>query len=89
MNRDTRGKKKRRRPEIPLLPLMGLPEVGRKYHVSWGYHKGVVGKCISIDAAAKTVILQTPKTKKLFKNPVLFEDLRYIRSNEPPQTPHQ
>lgn len=75
--------KRRHRKVIPLVPVIGLPEVGRKYHVAWGYHHGVVGKCISVDESAKTVILQTPKTKVLFKNPVRFEDLRYIRSNEP------
>lgn len=79
--------KNRKRPGIPLVPLAGAPEVGRKYHVSWGYHNGVVGKCISVNEADKTVILQTPKTKVLFKNPVRFEDLRYIRSNEPNLNP--
>jgi hypothetical protein len=75
--------KKRKRPVIPLVPVEGIPVVGRKYHVSWGYHNGVVGKCMEVDPETKTVILRTPKTKVLFKNPVRWEDLRYIRSNEP------
>lgn len=79
--------KKRKRQIIPLVPLIGPPEVGRKYHVSWGHHNGVVGKCIEVMQETKTVILQTPKTKLLFKYPVKWSELRYIRSNEPVQ-PH-
>lgn len=75
--------KKRKRKRIQLVPLIDNPKVGRKYHVSWGYNNGVVGKCIQVIPENKTVILQTPKTKKIFVNPVNWSDLRYIRSNEP------
>lgn len=76
--------KKRKHKIIPLVPVVGTPQVSRKYHVAWGYHHGVVGRCISVNEVEKTVLLRTPKTKTLFKNPVKWEDLRYIRSNEPP-----
>jgi len=65
------------------VPVIGVPEIGRSYHASWGLHHGVVGKCISIDHDSKTVVLITPKTKVLFKYPVKWAELRYIRSNEP------
>lgn len=75
--------KKRKRPVIPLVSVVGTPEIGRKYHVSWGLSHGVVGKCIQVIPEDQTVILQTPITKVNFKYPVRWSELRYIRSNEP------
>jgi len=76
-------KKKKHLHVIPLVPLVGNPEVGRKYHVSWGLSHGVVGKCMQVNTEDQTVILRTPKTHKVFKYPVKWSELRYIRSNEP------
>lgn len=64
-----------------LIPVKE-PKVGMKYHVAWGYSNGVVGVCISVDSENKTVKLRTPKTKKEFKNPVKWEDLRHTRRNQ-------
>ena len=59
--------------------VYGIPNINRKYHVCWASN-GVVGVCKSIDIINKTVILISPKTKKPFKNPVKWEDLRHIRN---------
>jgi len=75
--------KKRKRKGIPLVPVVGTPAVGRKYHVSWGLSHGVVGKCVKVIPEDQTVILMTPKTKVLFKYPVKWTELLYIRSNQP------
>jgi hypothetical protein len=65
----------------PLIKI-GLPIIGQSYHVSWGYCRGIVGRCISIDHENKTVILETPKTKKKFKHPVPFSQLLHTRKNQ-------
>lgn len=64
--------------DIPLLPV-SKPFISHKYHVSWGTSNGVVGVCVSINETNKTVILVTPRTRKAFKNPVKWEDLRHTR----------
>ncbi len=65
----------------PLLPV-DMPVVNGKYHVSWGNSHGVVGICVSIDEVNKTVVLRTPKTRKLFKYPVKWNELRHIRRKQ-------
>lgn len=64
-----------------LIPVKE-PRVGANYHVAWAHSNGIVGVCISVDAENKTVKLRTPKTKKEFKNPVKWEDLRHTRRNQ-------
>lgn len=64
-----------------LIPVIE-PKQGMKYHVSWGKSNGVVGVCVSVDSENKTVILRTPKTKKTFKKPVNWSDLRHTRRNQ-------
>lgn len=63
---------------IPVIK----PLVGQLYHVSWGYSRGIVGRCSGVDEKEKTVILVTPKTKKQFQKPVRWEDLRHTRKNQ-------
>lgn len=64
----------------PLLPVEGEPKVGTKYHVSWGYSRGVIGVCIAVDLYSKTVVLAAPKTRSIFARPVAWADLRHTRS---------
>lgn len=73
--------RKRYRKADPLIPVE-KPQAGAKYHVSWGYSRGVVGVCTHVDYEKRTVILRTPKTKKVFKYPVPFEQLRHIRAHQ-------
>lgn len=68
---------------MDLLPLIHTPVVGEKYHVSWGKSHGVVGVCVTVHVQTQEVILRSPKTKVLWKNPVKWGDLRYIRRKEP------
>ena len=65
-----------------LLPLVHAPVVGQKYHVSWGNSHGVVGVCMAVHVHTQEVILRSPKTKVLWKNPVKWADLRHIRKDE-------
>lgn len=64
-------------------PLMAVdvPTFGTLYHVAWGWSRGIVGRCISIDKVNKTVILRSPKTKRDWANPVKWSDLRHTRTN--------
>lgn len=64
-----------------LIPV-DEPKEGQLYHVVWAYSKGVVGRCISVDHNNKTVKLRTPKTKKDFKYPVSWDQLRHTRNNQ-------
>lgn len=73
--------KKRYKKKDELLPV-DKPELNRLYHVSWGYSRGIVGKVISIDENAQTVEMITPKTKKLFKYPVKWSELRHTRRTQ-------
>lgn len=73
--------KVRYRKSVPLIPVEH-PVVGKYYHVAWGYSRGIVGVCMSIDEESRTVIMRTPKTKRLFKNPVKFSDLRHTRTQQ-------
>ena len=66
----------------PMLPLVGVPQVGKKYHITWGYNKGVVGKCYSVNEQNKTVLLRTPKTAKPFKHPVKWSQLLHTRAQQ-------
>ena len=54
------------------------PEIGEKYHVSFASN-GVQGRCIKIDEEKKEVILQSPKSKMVWKKPVKFEQLYHLR----------
>ena len=65
-----------------LMSVEGVPVVGKKYHVAWAYSNGIVGVCVSVNESNKIVILRTPKTKRLFKKPVHWIDLRYTRHDE-------
>lgn len=56
------------------------PTVGKLYHVLWGSN-GMVGRCMSINWEEETVVLRSPKTKKVWKNPIKFSDLRHTRRN--------
>lgn len=66
------------------IPLIGvdIPELNTRYHVAWGKSNGVVGICISINEANKTVILKSPSTGIKWVNPVKWSDLRHTRSNQ-------
>tara|TARA_R110000868_G_scaffold76573_2_gene220056 strand:- start:5807 stop:6094 length:288 start_codon:yes stop_codon:yes gene_type:complete len=63
----------------PLIPLVGKPIVGQKYHVTWGLSKGVVGRCYEVNEYLKTVLLERPSTRKPFKNPVPWSQLLHLR----------
>lgn len=66
----------------PLQPLLHKPVVGVKYHVLWGSSHGVVGVCVAVHEYTQEVILRSPKTKKLWQNPVKWSDLRLLRKHE-------
>jgi hypothetical protein len=69
--------------DIPLMPLIKLPPiVGFKYHVQWGSSNGVVGKVVSVDELNQTVIMRSPKSKRIWKNPVRWSDLRLLRKEQ-------
>lgn len=62
----------------PFVPVVA-PKVSELYHVTWGYGKGVVGRCISVNEVNKTVIMRSPKSKIVWKNPVKWSDLMHTR----------
>lgn len=66
---------------VPLIPV-NKPIVGQHYHVAWGFSRGIIGVCVEINEINKTVILQTPKTRVRFANPVKWADLRHTRKNQ-------
>jgi len=65
-----------------MLPLVGKPVVGKKYHMTWGLSKGVVGKCYQVDEDDKTALLRTPSTAKPFKYPVPWSQLLHTRAQQ-------
>ncbi len=65
----------------PLIPVE-IPKLNELYHVAWGLSHGVVGRCVDINENTKTVVLRTPKTRKLFKRVVKWADLRHTRANQ-------
>ena len=65
-----------------LLPLVGTPVVGQKYHMSWGASKAVVGRCYEVDEANKTVLLERPSTRTPFKYPVHWNQLLHLRAQQ-------
>lgn len=70
--------KKRFDKSVPYLAV-GVPKLHNLYHVKWGYARGVVGRCVAIDAKNKTVTLRSPKTKIDWANPVKWSDLLHTR----------
>lgn len=68
--------------KVPLIAVDGVPVIGSRYHVAWGYSRGVVGVCVSVDEGNKTVQLRTPKTKQLFRFPTKWSDLRHTRKEQ-------
>jgi primosomal protein N' len=63
------------------------PKVGMRVHVSWGA-RAVVGVVISVNEEDKTVILQSPRTKVIWKYPVKWSQLLHtikqdIKENKP------
>jgi len=66
---------------IPFLPVKE-PKVGELYHIVWASKKGMVWKCVSINEQDQTVILITPKTKRLLAQPVKINDLRHTRAQQ-------
>ena len=67
----------------PLITIRRKPVVGVKYHVSWGTSKGVVGVCVEVLKDTQEAILMSPKTNILWKRPVKWSDMQYIRRNQP------
>ncbi len=61
---------------------VNTPNLSQKYHVIWGWSNSIVGRVVAIDWENKTVTMRSPKSKKNWKNPVKFSDLRHIRKHE-------
>lgn len=68
--------------EEPLLSLQETPVMYQKYHVSWGKSNGVVGYVVHVNENDKTVIMRSPATGIDWKNPVKWNDLRYLRKDQ-------
>lgn len=64
----------------PLLELVEPPIVGESFHVTWA-NNGIMGICGKV-LPNNSVILVTPKTKKPFKYPIPFNQLRHTRAQE-------